>query len=180
MTRRPLLLKSREDFRKWLTKNHNKENDVWLIHDKKNKKRTTLKLEEAIEEALCFGWIDGLLIPIDENRFQLRYSPRRKGSIWSVGNIRRVRRLIREGRMTPAGLRMAEEAKRRGDWNAAIRRENLVVPADLKAAIHKSGIQTAFDQLTPSKKKIYIWWITSSKKEATRKKRIKQLCEKLR
>jgi uncharacterized protein YdeI (YjbR/CyaY-like superfamily) len=180
MTRRPLLFKSREEFRKWLTKNHRKEYEVWLIHDKKNKAHTALKLVEAIEEALCFGWIDGALKPMDENRFQLRYSPRRRGSIWSVNNIRRVRRLAREGRMTPAGLRLAEEARSRGDWKAAIHREHLIVPADLKAALKNSGTQSVFDQLTPSRKKMYLWWITNSKKEATRRKRIVQLCEKLR
>ena len=130
--------------------------------------------EEAVEEALCFGWIDGVLRPIDEEKFTLRYSPRKKGSIWSETNKRRVRKLIKQGRMTEAGLVKVREAKANGQWRAAtLREETAIIPDDLRQAL-KANTQARrnFDRLAPSHKRQYIYWITSAKTDKTRQRRI--------
>src|SRR5512136_2082325 len=114
---------SRDEWRAWLEENHATATEAWLVHNKKHTGKPGLALEEAVEEALCFGWIDGVLKPIDEEKYALRYSPRKKGSLWSETNKRRVRKLIKQGRMTEAGLAKVQEAKANGEWRAAALRE---------------------------------------------------------
>jgi len=99
-----LVLTRREQFREWLVENHQSRKEIWLVFHKKSSGRQTLSIAEAVEEALCFGWIDSTLKPIDPEQFALRFSPRRRGSYWARNNINRVRRLIKEGKMTEAGM----------------------------------------------------------------------------
>jgi len=99
-----LVLTQREQFREWLVENHQGWKEIWLVFQKKLSGKQTLSIAEAVEEALCFGWIDSTLKPIDPGQFALRFSPRRRGSYWVRNNIDRVRRLIEEGKMTEAGM----------------------------------------------------------------------------
>lgn len=94
---------TRDEFRQWLVKNHKDKKEIWLIQYKKATKKPSIKYVDAVEEALCFGWIDGLEKSMDAERYALRFSPRRPKSNWTNTNKERARRLIAEGRMTPAG-----------------------------------------------------------------------------
>ena len=101
--RESLTLNSPAEFRRWLKKNHRTKIEIWLIFYKKSSGKQTLTIAQAVEEALCFGWIQSRLKPLEPGRFAVRFSPRHKGSIWSPANLKRVRKLIAEGRMTEAG-----------------------------------------------------------------------------
>lgn len=171
-----LLFASRDDWRAWLEAHHATAQGIWPVHYKKHTSKPGLSLEEAVEEALCFGWIDGVLHRIDDEKFVLRYSPRKKGSIWSETNKRRVRKLIKQGRMTEAGLAKIKEAKADGEWRAAMLREDTTnIPVDLKKEL-KANQQTwrNFESLAPSHKKLFIYWITSAKTDKTRQRRIQE------
>jgi uncharacterized protein YdeI (YjbR/CyaY-like superfamily) len=102
--RETLDLDKPEDFRRWLQENHLQKIEIWLLFYKKSSGRQTLTIVQAVDEALCFGWIQSRLKPLASQRFAVRFSPRHKGSIWSLPNLKRVRRLIAAGKMTPAGL----------------------------------------------------------------------------
>ncbi len=167
---------SRDEWRAWLEVHHTTDKEAWLVHYKKRTGKPGLSLEEAVEEALCFGWIDGALKPMDEEQYALRYSPRKKGSVWSETNKRRVGKLIKQGRMTEAGLAKIKEAKASGEWRAAALREDTTnIPGDLRQALKaNSQARRNFEGLAPSHKKQYIYWITSAKTDATRRKRIQE------
>ena len=146
---------SRDDWRAWLEENHATATEAWLIHYEKHTGKPGLSLNEAVEEALCFGWIDGVLKPIDEEKFALRYSPRKKGSVWSETNKRRVAKLIKQGRMIEAGLAKVREAKASGEWHAATLREDTTnIPEDLRQALKANSLaRHNFDRLAPSHKR---------------------------
>jgi uncharacterized protein YdeI (YjbR/CyaY-like superfamily) len=141
---------------------------------KKRAARPGLSLEDAVEEALCFGWIDGRLRRIDDQKHVLRFSPRRRGSIWSESNKARVQRMIEQGLMTEAGLAKVREARENGEWDRAALREDVsIIPPDLHAALLAKGIaQSGFEEMAPSLRKQYLWWIASAKTDHTRQKRI--------
>ena len=107
-----------EEWRAWLEEHHADEDGAWLTISKKGATTSSVALVPATEEALCFGWIDSAMQPIDHECYALRYTPRRKGSDWSAVNRARAQRLIEEGRMTDAGLAAIEEAKRDGRWES--------------------------------------------------------------
>ncbi len=170
----PLHFAQRDDWRAWLASNHATATEAWLILYKKHTGKPSPSLEEAVEEALCFGWIDGLLRPIDTEKYALRFSPRKKDSVWSQVNKRRVAKLIKQGRMTEAGLTKIEEAKANGQWRAAALREDTTnIPDDLKKALNTNRqAQHNFEQLAPSHKRQFIYWIASAKTDKTRQRRI--------
>jgi len=118
---------------------------------------------------------------IDEKCIALRFSPRRKNSIWSMSNIQRVEKLIAEGKMTAAGELKINEAKENGQWEAAIRREQVdIIPKDLERALmEKSGALSAYQALSNSRKKHYIYWLQSAKREETKKRRILKIVEEV-
>jgi uncharacterized protein YdeI (YjbR/CyaY-like superfamily) len=165
---------NQDEWRAWLEENHATAHEAWLVHYKKHTGKLGLSLEEAVEEALCFGWIDGLLKPIDAEKYALRYSPRKSGSVWSETNKRRVRKLIKQERMTEAGLAKVKEAKANGQWRAAAQREDTTnIPDELAQALKANAqAQRNFDRLALSHKRQYIYWITSAKTDRTRQRRI--------
>lgn len=171
----------RNQWRAWLEKYHAVEKEAWLIHYKKGFQESTLLLDEAVEEALCFGWIDGSLRRLDERRYALRYTPRRPNSIWSLSNIHRAERLIQQDRMTEAGLAKISEAKANGQWEAALRREQVdIIPPDLQKALRKrKGAIAAYRALPASRKKQYMYWLQSAKRPATRQSRIEKIVEEV-
>ncbi len=173
---RQLYFTNRDEWRAWLEANHATAKEAWLVIYKKHTGRPSLSLEEAVEEALCFGWIDGLLQRIDDEKFALRFSPRKKDSVWSQVNKRRVAKLIKQGRMTEAGLVKVKEAKANGQWRAATLREDTTsIPLDLKKALNTNRkARRNFDQLAPSHKRQFIYWISSAKTDATRQRRIQE------
>ena len=113
----PLDFRSAREWRKWLRRNHAKSQGEW-VHMYKKGARAGLRYLEALDEALCFGWIDGQIHAVDEEKFRQRWTPRRKGSVWSQLNKTRVKRLIADGRMAGAGLAAVRAAKRSGRWQA--------------------------------------------------------------
>jgi uncharacterized protein YdeI (YjbR/CyaY-like superfamily) len=171
----------RNQWRTWLEQHHAEENQTWLVHYKKGFQESTLLYEDAVQEALCYGWIDGKLRRLDEKRYILRYTPRRRHSIWSMSNIRRAERLIREGRMTQAGLDKIAEAKETGHWQAAIRREQVdIIPPDLEKVLDQiEGAIAAYHALPASRKKQFIYWLQTAKRPATKQRRIEKIVEEV-
>ncbi len=167
--------KNRREWRKWLLKNHKSSGPIWLVYFKKKSGKPSVSYDEAVEEALCFGWIDSKVNSLDEERYKQIFSPRKSGSVWSKLNKQRVEKLIESGLMTKAGLEKIEAAKEDGSWNSLDAVENLEIPPDLKKAL--AGNKTAnanFNKFNDSSKKVILFWITSAKREATRAKRIKE------
>jgi uncharacterized protein YdeI (YjbR/CyaY-like superfamily) len=123
MTGQPLHFTTADEWRTWLEANHATQDEVWLMIYKRHTKTPSVTLKETVEEALCFGWIDSQMQPIDGERHAQRFTPRRKTSNWSERNKGRAARLIEEGRMTEAGLAKIEEAKRNGRWDRAPRQD---------------------------------------------------------
>lgn len=164
-----------EDWRAWLTAHHATAQEIWLVIRKKHTPKAGLTYVEALEEALCFGWIDGILKRIDDEKHTIRFTPRRKNSIWSEPNKKRVGKLIQEGRMTEAGLAKIKEAKTNGQWEkAAVREDVTVVPPELTAALAGNAqARENFEKLAPSYRKQFIHWISTAKRDQTREKRIK-------
>jgi uncharacterized protein YdeI (YjbR/CyaY-like superfamily) len=164
---------NREEWREWLERNHARAAGVWLVSYKRGSGRQRLSYDEAVEEALCFGWIDSKAKGLDEERSMLLFTPRKPKSPWSRPNKERVERLIRQGLMMKAGLAVIESAKRNGLWNAYDGIEALVVPDDLKEAL--AGDEQAranFEAFSASSKKTILRWIQSAKRPETRSKRI--------
>ncbi len=172
-----LSFKNRDEWRKWLENNYRTEKEVWLFHYKKHVGKIGIQLEEAVEEALCFGWIDGKLRKVDDERFMLRYSPRKPDSVWSRLNREKVETLIAAGKMTAAGLSIIEEAKKRGSWDQAytnLKRDR--IPADLRKALaqDKTALDN-FQRFANSYRNMYIQWVKSAKTAKTRKGRIEKV-----
>ena len=165
----------REDWRAWLAENHAAAQEVWLVIRKKHTAKAGLTYVEALEEALCFGWIDGILKRIDDEKHTIRFTPRRKNSIWSEQNRKRIAKLIQEGRITEAGLAKIKEAKANGQWEKAAGREDVtVVPPELTAALARNAqARENFEKLAPSYRRQFIYWIGTAKRDQTREKRIK-------
>ncbi len=168
-----LYVKDRKTWRAWLSKNHAKQKELWLVFYKKHTGRPTIAYEDAVQEVLCFGWIDSTVRKIDEERYMQLFTPRKTGSNWSDLNKRRVKKLIAQGLMTEAGLRQIEEAKKDGSWRNLDMVEKLKVPPDLLRSLSANNkAKKNFEGLSPSRKKQFLWWIESAKTEVTRAKRI--------
>lgn len=169
-----LNFKDREEWRSWLEKNHDREDGVWLFHFKKSSGMVGVTHEEAVEEALCYGWIDSKLKSVDVEKFALKYSLRKAGSVWSRINKEKAEKMIRVGKMTGAGLEKIEEAKRAGSWQNAytnIKRDR--IPADLKKALMENDrAWSNFENFANSYRNMYIGWVIGAKTPGTRRKRI--------
>jgi len=170
--------KSRTHWRKWLEKNHRVERSVWLIIYKKETKVPSVYYPEAVDEALCFGWIDSKPNKRDDKSYYQFFAKRNPKSNWSKINKAKVEQLMAENLMFPAGLEMIEIAKQNGSWTALDDVGNFVIPADLQKAFDKSkkGFKhwTGFSN---SSRKGILDWIRSAKTEETRQKRISQTVE---
>jgi len=166
--------KTRAEWRRWLERHHDTQTEIWLVHYKKHSRKAGLRLVEAVEEALCFGWIDGQLRKIDDEKFRLRYSPRRLRSPWSRINRKKAEKMIRAGKMTAAGLARIEEAKKTGLWQRAYTNKTRErMPSDLKAALLKNReAWDNFRKFANTYRNMYIGWVVSAKTEETRKRRI--------
>lgn len=173
-----LYLKDRKTWREWLRKNHKKRQEIWLIYYKKHTGKPRIPYDDAVEEALCFGWIDSTVKRIDDERYMQKFTPRNKKSIWSESNIRRAKKMIKKKMMTRKGLELYEYAMRAGQQSErpGIIAEKLSVPPDLaKALARNKKAEKNFSRFAPSYRKMYIFWILDAKKSETRKRRIKRV-----
>ncbi len=167
--------KSRAEWRHWLEQNHERKEGVWLITYKKATGKSRFDYEEAVEEALCFGWIDSKGNKLDEERSMLWFAPRKARTGWSKPNKVRVEKLIAAGLMTPAGLAKIESAKQDGSWNALDSVEALEIPPDLEKALAANNTaRQYFDAFPRSTKRAILEWISNAKKPETRARRIEE------
>lgn len=165
--------KDRKAWRTWLMKNHAKGKGAWLVMPHKAVARNEPGYITAVEEALCFGWIDSVKYNYDAHHAVQFFSPRKAKSKWSVTNHERVERLIKEGLMTPAGQAVIDLAKRSGTWDVFVGAQRNVVPDDLQALFNTNKkAQRYFDAFPPSSRRLILEWIASAKRPDTRAKRI--------
>ena len=168
-----LYISTRAEWRRWLAKHHASENEIWLIYYKKNSGKPSIAYEEAVQEALCFGWIDSIVKKIDEEKYTQKFSPRKNDSKWSDTNIRRVKKLMSENKMTEAGMKHITKdlLSRKPDTARASSLQNIPTFI-IEAFSADKDVWEYFDSLAPSHKKNYIAWITAAKREETKEKRI--------
>lgn len=167
------LAHDRAEWRAWLTENHRTATGVWLVFYKKSSGKPHLSYDEAVEEALCFGWIDSKPGKLDDERSMRYHSPRKPKSNWSKPNKERVERLTAAGLMTENGLKMVELAKQTGTWTALDEVEELIVPPDLQAELEtQPTAATHFAAFPRSVKRGILEWILNAKTPETRQKRI--------
>lgn len=174
-----LPFESKQKFAAWLAKNHDQSAGLWLKLAKKASGIPSVTYAEALDVALCHGWIDGQKGSFDEQYFLQKFTPRRPKSIWSKINVQHVERLIASGEMLPAGLKAVEAARQDGRWAAAYASpKNIVVPADFQAALQKNRKALAFfETLSGSRRFAFLFRIETAKKAETRARRIAQFVE---
>jgi uncharacterized protein YdeI (YjbR/CyaY-like superfamily) len=166
-------VKSRAEWRAWLEKNHTANTGIWLVTFKKHHPDKYLSTNEIVEEALCYGWIDSLPRKLDEDRTMLWLAPRKKGSNWSRLNKERVEKMIAAGKMTPAGMKIIETAKKDGSWTALDAVERLEIPPDLGQALDAyPAARVNFEGFPRSAKRGILAWIQNAKRPETRAKRV--------
>ena len=164
---------NRAELRSWLEANHATSPGVRLAIGKKGNAVTALAYEDAVEEALCFGWIDSTTTRLDADRYALLFTPRKRGGTWARSNKARAERLLAEGLMRPAGLAAIEAAQADGSWNSIDHVEDMVMPDDLAAALAEQPAARRFwDALPPGQRKLTFHWIGSTKRAETRARRI--------
>ncbi len=170
--------KSRAEWRKWLTKYSEIEKKVYLIVYHKESGKPSVGFQEAIDEAICFGWIDSKGKRRDQESSYWCFSKRNPKSTWGKTSRERAARMIQSGLMTDRGLAMIELAKRTGTWQAYAEAENLIIPPDLQQQlVENPRAQANFDSFAPSSKRIVLQWIAGAKRTETRQRRIKQTVE---
>ena len=163
----------RAAWRQWLAENHATSPGIWLVFDKKSSRPDRLKYVDAVEEALCYGWIDSTVRTLDDTRYVQLMAPRKPKSTWAATNKARVERLIADGLMAAAGLASIERAKANGSWSSLDAVEAFVVPADLAEALE--AIPEAaknFAALAPSRRKAFLHWISQAVRVETRAHRV--------
>ncbi|HEU0250356.1 MAG TPA: YdeI/OmpD-associated family protein [Solirubrobacteraceae bacterium] len=169
-------------WRAWLQKHHEQSTEVWLVLAKKGTAEPTrLSYDEALEEALCHGWIDGQVRGLDQSVYRQRFTPRRARSSWSKRNVGIVKRLTSEGRMRPAGLAAVEQAKADGRWEAAYAgAATIELPSDLRDALATvPAAQAMFDELTSRNRYAILYRIEDAKRAETRARRIERFVDML-
>ena len=171
----------RAAWREWLTEHHATVPAVWLVYRKGAPDRS-LTYDESVEEALCFGWVDGLVRGIDDDRYMRRFTPRRPKSKWSASNKERVARLIERGAMAPPGSRVVEAAKADGSWDLIPDAERQwSMPAELEEALAGDPeASEAFRSLSDSHRRAYVRWVASAQRETTRRRRATKALDMLR
>ena len=168
----------RKEWRKWLELNHNKKDAVWLICYKKKSPNHNLGWSEAVDEALCFGWIDSTKRTIDSEKYKQYFSKRKAKSNWSRINKDKVKTLIDQGLMEEEGYKSIEIAKKNDSWTILDEVEALIIPEDLEEELtNYKGSMEYFNSLSKSAKKILLYWVVSAKRRETRQKRILEIAE---
>jgi uncharacterized protein YdeI (YjbR/CyaY-like superfamily) len=175
---KPRFFKTADDLRAWLEKNHDKADELWVGLYRKSSGKPSVTWPEVVEQALCFGWIDGIRKGIDDRSYMNRLTPRRPGSTWSTKNIDTVRRLKRRKLMAPAGLKAfeARDEKRQGIYSYE-GRDIPMNPAFTRRLKANKKAWEYFSNAAPSYRRTATYWVMSAKKEETRLRRLKQLIE---
>ena len=170
--------KNRQEWREWLLEHHTDKQSVWLIYYKKKSNVPTITYSDAVDEALCFGWIDSKAKPLDDEKFMQFFSKRKKNSVWSKINKAKIDRLTQEGLMTKVGFETIEAAKQNGTWTTLDEAEALIVPGDLEEELEKrSNAKKYYLGLSRSDKRNILQWLTLAKRPETRQKRIIEIVE---
>jgi uncharacterized protein YdeI (YjbR/CyaY-like superfamily) len=170
---------SQAAWREWLEQNHTLECGIWLQFYKKGSGTPSVNYAQALDEALCFGWIDGQLKRSDENFYLQKFTPRRKRSMWSKRNIEHIARLEQEGKMADSGRRQVEAAQADGRWDRSYDSPgNMTVPEDLLMELSKVPANLAFfDSLNQANKYAITWRLQSASEPKIREKRLKSILE---
>jgi uncharacterized protein YdeI (YjbR/CyaY-like superfamily) len=171
-----LYVKTRKEWREWLNKNHNKSSGIWLVFYKKHTGKAALEYDDAVEEALCFGWIDSIIKKIDDEKYARKLTPRKADSRWSEINKKRIAKLRRQGLLAEAGNGKVKEARASGLWNEPDRPQiSPDIPGELKSELAKNRkARNFFDQLAPSYQKQFIGWISVAKQQETKERRLRE------
>ena len=172
-----IYLETAADWRNWLAENGETKKGVWLVYFKKHTGKPRVAYNDAVEEALCFGWIDGKIKKVNEDYFIQRFTPRRPGSRWSKYNIERVQKLIREDQMKPEGLKAYQIVLDRPELLYENKTDgDPVIPDDLITALNNNAVAyNNFIAFPPSTRRIYIEWLNSARKAETRPGRIEKI-----
>lgn len=178
-----LYARTRRAWRAWLAKHHATKREIWLVYYKQASGKPRVAYGDAVEEALCYGWIDSTVKTIDANRYAQRFTPRKAGSNWSAPNIDRVARLVAAGRMTPAGavhLPSAHATTKFRKQHARRTTSPTSAPRDLVTALRANPIAAAFwKALAPGYRRLYVRWITEAKRRETRARRLAEAVRRL-
>ena len=168
---RTLEVKNRQEWRDWLAAYHASESEIWLIFQKRDAGRASLEYEAAVQEALCFGWIDSIIRKLDNTRYARKFTPRKADSKWSTANRKRYAHLLATGQLAPAG-RKRPPTDRDGDapWPSAGRTS----PQFKKALMRHPAARNYFEQIASSYRRAYLAWIGAAKREKTRERRIRE------
>ena len=170
--------KSQSEWRAWLQQYHQSRDSIWLVYYKVSTGIPSLTWSEAVDEALCFGWIDSMKKTIDKDRYRQYFSKRKPTSIWSKINKEKVVDLIQNKQMTQAGMDCITIAKQNGSWSFLDDIDNLIVPDDLQSAFDKyKNSFTFYDKQSNSIKKQLLYWVKTAKRAATRNKRINEIAQ---
>jgi uncharacterized protein YdeI (YjbR/CyaY-like superfamily) len=170
--------RSRKEWRAWLQKHHTSSTAVWLLFPKKHTGLAAPSYNDAVEEALCFGWIDGLVNPVDAAYYKQLFTPRKAKSGWAQSNKTRVARLIEQGLMTSAGLAAIETANANGSWTTLDHAEALKVSPELQRALNaNAAAKKRWPAFTDGQRKQFLYWLAMAKREETRAKRIATIVE---
>lgn len=173
---KPTFFKTPLDFRKWLSKYHARETELWVGFYKKDSGKSSITWPESVDEALCYGWIDGVRKRVDEISYKIRFSPRRARSIWSAVNIGRVAELTREGRMQPPGDKAFAARLENKSGIYAYEQRQPELPEEYAKELRKNkAAANFFESQPPSYRKLAMWWVVSAKREETRLKRLQKL-----
>ncbi|TDO71204.1 uncharacterized protein YdeI (YjbR/CyaY-like superfamily) [Flavobacterium chryseum] len=169
---------SQTDWREWLQENHHSKQSVWLLCYKKQANIPTITWSDAVDEALCFGWIDSVRKSIDNDKFIQFFGKRKPNSVWSKINKAKVERLIADGLMMKAGFDSIEKAKQNGSWTILDDVEELLIPEDLEKGFEaKPGAAAYFLSLSKSARKSILQWLVMAKRPETRQNRINEIAE---
>jgi uncharacterized protein YdeI (YjbR/CyaY-like superfamily) len=170
--------KSRAAWREWLDQHHASSQGVWLVYAKKHTGLPTLSYEDAVQEALCFGWIDSLMKSIDDRFHMQWFTPRKPKSAWSETNKARLARLTKAGLMAPAGVAAVAAAKKSGTWNAYTDVDKLTIPPELKRAFDVNpDARKNWTTYTPSAQRSFLHMVGNAKRPETREKYIKRVID---
>jgi uncharacterized protein YdeI (YjbR/CyaY-like superfamily) len=169
---------SQQAWRVWLQENHRSKQAVWLVCYKKKANTPTVMWSDAVDEAICFGWIDSKRITIDNDKFMQFFTKRKSNGTWSKVNKEKIKQLTDKGLMTEAGFECIEKAKQNGSWTILDNVEALIIPKDLEGEFSsKTGSKDFFLSLSKSVRKSILQWIVLAKQPETRRKRISEMAE---
>jgi len=173
-----LYFKNDTEWRNWLSKNYKNSEGIYLIFFKVDNEEESMRWEEAVKVALCFGWIDSTVKSLGNGKRRQYFCPRNEKSVWSALNKKYIKELIAENLVHKSGLKIIEKGKENGSWTALDDVENGIIPADLQNEFDKNNIAfTNYQNFAPSYRKSYLYWLNQAKRETTRQKRISEIID---